>query len=451
MRIRPPAPTILKLLFKAAQTLPTRQKMILQKRAFVVKTNMTFQKNGKLIMKRIGNLYSSIYTTDNLLLADKNASKGKKHQAGVKSHLLNREDNINQLQQIFINKAYNTSLYKTFTLREPKEREIYCLPYFPDRIAHHAIMNIIKPVFNSVFTADSYASIEGKGTHAASYALRKALNDVPGTIYCLKLDIKKFYPSINHDILKSLLRKKFKDADLLPLLNGIIDSADGVPIGNYLSQYFANFYLTGFDHWLKEQKKVPYYFRYKDDMVLLSDSKEKLHQLLADIKAYLNSNLKLIVKSNYQIFPVAARGIDFVGYVHFHTHILLRKTIKKAFARKIAKGAGWQTVAAYKGWANHCNSTKLLTKLLYVQIQRPKNSSARINRICRRQNKNRKDFKQGNHYSQMGNKAIRIHQRMPIPTDRNKGSKIHSVDGEQVFNTNHQAGTGKQISINYNN
>jgi len=383
-------------------------------------------------MKRIGNLYNQIFTTANLLLADKRASKGKAHQYGVQAHKLNQTANLQQLQQMFINKSYTTSAYKTFIIREPKEREIYCLPYFPDRIAQHAIMNIIKPVFNSVFTADTYSSIEGKGTHAASYALRKALQDVPGTTWCLKLDITKFYPSINHDILKQLLRRKFKDADLLQLLDGIIDSAAGVPIGNYLSQYFANFYLSYFDHWLKEQKKVPYYFRYKDDLVFLSNSKATLHQLLADIRHYLHTNLKLTIKPNYQVFPVADRGIDFVGYVHFQTHTLLRKTIKQAFARKVYKGAGNQVLAAYWGWAKHCNSQTLLTKLHHVQIQRTKHCPARKKWLHRRQNKDRTAFKPGNNHSQMGNTAIGIHNCLPQYADRSKRGNARGTHRQQI-------------------
>jgi RNA-directed DNA polymerase len=179
---------------------------------------------------------------------------------------------------------------------------------------------------------------------------------------CLKLDIKKFYPSVDHDVLKSLLHGKFKDADLLWLLGEIIDSAPGIPIGNYLSQYFANFYLTYFDHWIKEVKGVRCYFRYADDMVILSGDKESLHQLLLEISEYLQNNLRLQVKSNYQVFPTASRGLDFVGYVFFHTHILLRKSIKKNFARAIAAGRT-ECIPSYWGWAKHCNSSNLLKKL----------------------------------------------------------------------------------------
>lgn len=403
-----------------------------------------------MALKRIGNIYSSIYSMENLLHADKRASRKKAHQYGVQIHRQNQAANLSLLQQLFINKAYITSAYHTFVIHEPKEREIHCLPYFPDRIAHHAIMNVIKPVFTACFTADSYASIEGKGTHAASFALRRALRDEPGTRHCLKLDIQKFYPSIDHDILKAQLRRKFKDADLLDLLDGIIDSADGVPIGNYLSQYFANFYLTGFDHWLKQQKQVKYYFRYKDDMVILANSKEHLHQLLADIRQYLAHHLKLTIKSNYQVFPVKDRGIDFVGYVHFHTHVLLRKSIKQSFARKMARRPHPQSIAAYYGWAKHCNSKKLLNKLINVPLQRAKHPATGELGNGGRQNKDRPHFKQGDHHPQMGDQTIRIHQRVPVPADRNEGCEIRGLDRIQIPAGNHTQNTSGQIPINYN-
>ena len=315
-------------------------------------------------MKRINNLFNQIVSIENLYLADKKARKGKAFQYGVQVHDKNREQNISLLHKMLLDRTFSTSPYTIFKIFEPKERDVYGLPYFPDRIVHHAIMNILEPVFTATFTADTYSCIKGKGIHGAFRALKAALKDVAGTQYCLKLDIKKFYPSIDHDVLKRLLRKKFKDRDLLLLLDGIIDSAAGLPIGNYLSQYFANFYLTYFDHWIKEVKQVRYYFRYADDIVVLSNSKEYLHFLLNDIKQYLGAKLKLTVKENYQVFPVSSRSIDFVGYRFYHTHILLRKRIKQNFARKIAKAPKKETVASYLGWAKHGNTKHLLKKLL---------------------------------------------------------------------------------------
>lgn len=314
-------------------------------------------------MKRINNLYQQISSIENLQLADAIARKGKAKQYGVIAHNKNQDANIIKLHQALVNKTYKTSAYSTFKIFEPKERDIFRLPYYPDRILHHAVMNILEPVFIKTFTADTYSCIKGKGIHAAANAVKRALKDVPGTTYCLKLDIKKFYPSIDHAVLKQLLRRKFKDADLLWLLDGIINSAPGLPIGNYLSQYFANFYLSYFDHWVKETMQVKYYFRYADDLVILSNSKPHLHQLFAGIKQYLNDNLNLTVKENHQVFPVAARGIDFVGYVFYHTHTRLRKSIKQAFARKVAKGINPASAASYKGWTKHCNAKHLTKKL----------------------------------------------------------------------------------------
>jgi RNA-directed DNA polymerase len=298
------------------------------------------------------------------MLADKKARKRKATQYGIQVHDRNREENINRLHLLLLSKTYQTSSYHIFKIFEPKEREVYRLPFFPDRITHHAIMNVLEPVFMSVFTTDTYSCIKERGIHGAAGAVKKALRDQEGTRYCLKLDIKKFYPTVDHGILKTLLRRKFKDQDLLWLLDEIIDSAPGLPIGNYLSQYLANFYLSYFDHWLKEVKRVKYYFRYADDLVILSANKGDLHRLLNDIRNYLHTNLKLRIKSNYQIFPVESRSIDFVGYRFYHTHTLLRKSIKQRFARKMAKDPNAKSLASYWGWAKHCNSNNLLKKLL---------------------------------------------------------------------------------------
>ncbi|XKX06289.1 reverse transcriptase domain-containing protein [Tenacibaculum maritimum] len=224
-------------------------------------------------MKRIGNLYSKIISVENLTEADKKAQKGKLKQYGVQIHNKNKESNILNLHYLLKTKTYKTSEYDVFKVYEPKEREVYRLPYFPDRITHHAIMNVLEPIFVSTFTSDTYSCIKNRGIHLLLSKLKRALKNKNETTYCLKLDIKKFYPSINHNVLKELLRRKFKDNDLLWLLDEIIDSANGLPIGNYLSQYFANFYLTYFDHWVKEKLKVKYYFRYADDIVILHNDK----------------------------------------------------------------------------------------------------------------------------------------------------------------------------------
>jgi hypothetical protein len=230
-------------------------------------------------------------------------------------------------------------------------------------------MNIMETIWVNCFTADTYSCIQGRGIHGGAKKLKAILKaDHEGTQYCLKLDVRKFYPSIDHDILKAIIRKKIKDPDLLWLLDEIIDSSPGVPIGNYLSQFFANVYLAYFDHWLKETLAVKYYFRYCDDLVILHADKSYLHQLRIEINEYMRAELNLTIKDNWQVFPVDIRGIDFLGYRFYHTHTLLRKTIKKRFARKVAgMKAGSKdlriTQSAYWGWAKHCNSINLIKKL----------------------------------------------------------------------------------------
>lgn len=315
------------------------------------------------IMKRIGNIYDRITSLRNLYEADVKAQKGKHRNYGVRLHNSKRESNLLVLQDLLLSRTYRTSTYDIFNIYEPKERIVYRLPYFPDRITHHAIMNVLEPMFVETFTRDTYACVKRRGIHALLRKLKGDLNDLEGTPYCLKFDIKKFYPSIDHDVMKGLLRKKFKDPDLLWLLDEIIDSAPGLPIGNYLSQYLSNFYLSYFDHWIKEQKCVRYYYRYADDIVILDSDKTRLHALLVDIKAYLRS-LKLEVKENHQVFPVAARGIDFVGYVLYHTHVRIRKHIKKTFARKLHRNPAHVSRASYLGWLSHCNAKHLTKKLI---------------------------------------------------------------------------------------
>ena len=161
-----------------------------------------------------------------------------------------------------------------------------------------------------------------------------------------------------------MLRRKFKDYKLLNLLDEIIDSAEGIPIGNYLSQYFANFYLSYFDHWIKEDLKIKYYFRYADDIVILNSDKRELHSILEKIRNYLTTNLKLEIKGKYQIFPIESRGIDFVGYKRFHTHVLLRKSIKQRFAKMLHNNRNNKSIASYYGWTKYCDSKKLIRKFL---------------------------------------------------------------------------------------
>lgn len=319
-------------------------------------------------MKRKGYLFERICSMENLLQAFQNASNGKRKRDEVKRFEADLDTNLRQLQVELTTRTYTTSAYEVFAKYEPKRREIYKLP-FRDRVVQWAIMQVLEPVWTPQFTSDTHACIRGRGIHSLLRQLRTDLRrDPDGTRYCLKIDVRKFYPSIDHGILKQVIRRKLKDPDVLWLLDGIIDSASGVPIGNYISQYFANLYLSELDHLLKEDVGVRYYYRYADDIVLLSDSKEYLSGVLVYINHYLNDSRLLTLKSNFQIYPVESRGIDFVGYVTYHTHCLARKRNKQGLCRELAalrkKGLPDEEirlrVASRMGFMKHCDSNHLL-------------------------------------------------------------------------------------------
>ena len=335
-------------------------------------------------MKRIAGLYEQIISVENLRLADEKARRGKTHTYGVMVHDRHREEDIQALHEALRTKTFRTSEYDVFTVYEPKERLIYRLPYYPDRIVHHAVMNVLEPIWTRLFTHNTFSCIKKRGIEGCARHVDKIIRKYKGRpLYCLKIDLKKYYPSIDHGVMKRIVRRKIKDKDLLWLLDEIIDSAAGVPIGNYLSQYFANLYLAYFDHWIKEVKRVKYYFRYADDMVFLASSKEELHRLLADIREYMK-DLKLNLKGNEQVFPIGdnrsdrhGRGLDFIGFVFYHNQTLIRKSIKQNFCRAAAK---WnrkanvkledyrQALCSWFGWAKYSNSRHLLKTILKAEF-----------------------------------------------------------------------------------
>ena len=323
-------------------------------------------------MKRLSNLFDKICTIENIEEADRKARKNKGIRYGILKHDLHPEKDNAELLESLLNGTYKTSEYSTFKIYEPKERLIYRLPYYPDRIVHHAIMNIMEPIWKSIFIKQTYSSIKNRGIHACAKDVRFALDNFPKeTKYCLKLDIHKFYPSIDHEILKKIIRIKIKDNRLLKLLDDIIDSAPGVPIGNYLSQFFANLYLAYFDHWAKETLRCKFYFRYADDIVIMGNDKGLLNLTLLNINYYLTTKLKLELKPNYQIFPVDSRGIDFVGYRFYHSHTLLRKSIKVKINKLLDRyERGYIALSklkinmqSYFGWLKYCNSKHFLQKI----------------------------------------------------------------------------------------
>ena len=326
-------------------------------------------------------LWEKICSMDNLKLAHQNAKSGKGWYSEVKMVDSDPDYYLGELQIMLLLKTYHTSEYENFFKKEGKKiRLLSKLPYYPDRICHWAILQVIEPILINRMIANTYSAIPDRGIHKCLHDVQHAMQtDVKGCQYCLVLDVKQYYPSINHEILKGIYRRIFKDKDLLWILDEVIDSTPGdtgVPIGNYLSQYSGNIYLTPFDHWIKEVKRVKHYYRYMDDIKIFAETKEELHQLFRDIEEYFHMKLKLTIKENWQIFPTYKRGVDYVGYRSFLEFTLLRKSTCNNFKRKMVAinkkrlngdpltYSEWCSINSYKGWLQHCDSYRLQQKYL---------------------------------------------------------------------------------------
>lgn len=368
-------------------------------------------------------LFNSICSMDNLYRAYQNAKSGKGWYKEVKQIEKRPFYYLAGLQYMLKNHLFKTSDYEIFILNEgKKKRDVYKLPFFPDRIAQWAILQVIEPFLLANMTADTYSAIPEKGIQPIVNDLRGyyktkrvdgkkksvwvpsiLLTDEENTRYCYKIDLHHYYQSINHKVLKQKFRKVFKDPELLWLLDEITDSINtateedlielslsgeievdpntGIPIGNYMSQYSGNFYLSSFDHWVKEELHVKHYYRYMDDVVIFASSKEELHEIHRKVTAYTRDYLHLNIKGNYQIFPTKVRGVDFVGYRFFGEYTLLRKSTAINFKRKMRACrkkmennipptySEWCSFNSYKGWLGNCDSYRLFKKYMEPLIE----------------------------------------------------------------------------------
>jgi RNA-directed DNA polymerase len=333
-------------------------------------------------MKRIGNIYSKICDIDNIAVAHKMARKDKIHYTEVQKVDANPDYYFAEIQKTLVNKTYKVGEYKCKTIDERgKQRLIMKLPYYPDRIIQWAVMLQIEQYFIKTLCYHSCASIPCAG-NARVHKLMNKYRRLYDYDYCLDIDVRKFYPNIDRDILKTQLERKFKDKDLLWLLFQIVDSSPkdenslddkyvrGIPIGSYLSQYLANFYLAHFDHWLKEEKHLKCVVRYMDNIIILSNDKNELHQLRKEIEIYLWNNLHLKLKGNWQVYPLAARPIDFIGYRYGKDYTLLRKATCQRFKRlcyKIHRNNycsehDYRSLTSYYGVLKWCDSKRLWNK-----------------------------------------------------------------------------------------
>ena len=305
-------------------------------------------------MKRHGNLFPQVISFDNLLLAAKKAQKGKRFRENVLEFNYHLEHEIFTLQQELEAKTYQPGAYRTFQITDPKSRLISAAPY-RDRVIHHALCNIIAPIFERTFIYDSYANRIGLGTHKA---LERFTKFFCSSRYVLQYDIRKYFPSIDHEILKELIRRKIKCKETLWLIDKIIDNSDeqesiteyfpddnlttstqqrkGLPIGNLTSQFFANVYLNGLDHFIKEDLHITKYVRYMDDFALFSNDDQLLIEARAEIEEYLTQlRLKLHpIKS--QLFSTKCSA-TFLGFRILSDHIRVKNSSLHRGRRRLRK------------------------------------------------------------------------------------------------------------------
>lgn len=322
-------------------------------------------------MKRIGYLYEKICSIENLNVALKKACQGKHDKQFVKRIIANQNYYIDKLHKDLINETYTLSPNAYKTIKENssgKVREITVPQFYPDQIIHWAVCLQLKDVFMKGMYHYCCGSVPGRGNLYAKKYIDKIYKKDKKVRYIMKLDIKKFFPSISNGKLKELLTSKIKDKKALRLVNAIIDNGgDGLPIGYYTSQWLSNFYLGKLDHFIKQELKIRHYIRYVDDMVLIDTNKRKLHRARTAINEFLTTHkYKVVIKGNWQLWKIHSRPLDFLGYRFYKEKTLLRKRIFIALSRKVSKinktckcsVKNARGLTSYFGWLKHIPSGK---------------------------------------------------------------------------------------------
>ncbi len=277
-------------------------------------------------------------------------------------------DNILLLHCELLNKTYKHGGYLSFKINDPKPRDIHKADV-RDRLLHHAVYRILYPYFDKKFIFDSYSCRKNKGTHKALNRFRQLSRKVSAndtkTAWILKCDIRKFFANIDHRILKDILRKHIWDEDLLWLLEQVINSfKSGLPLGNLTSQILINIYMNEFDQFIKRILKVKYYIRYADDFVIFNKDKKCLIDLIPPVSEFLERELKLSLNPSKISIQTLASGVDFLGWVHFPNHRVLRTTSKKRMFSRLEESKLSETVNSYLGLLKHGNSFKLVKRIM---------------------------------------------------------------------------------------
>lgn len=324
-----------------------------------------------MIIKFIHN-YDHIIRLENLLEAWEEFSRGKRNRQDVQEFQLNLISNILVLHQELKQKTYYHSPYQHFKISDPKPRDIHKATV-RDRLIHHAICKILLPYFDRHFIYDSYSCRKNKGTHRAILRFaklsRKASVNNQRTLWILKCDVRKFFASIDQEILLIILKKYIVDTDIVWLLERIVSSFNNgtigksLPLGNLTSQLLVNIYMNEFDQFAKHKLKARHYVRYADDFAVMSTNREYLEDVLIQMTRFLSENLKLELHPDKVFIKTLASGVDFLGWIHFPGHRVLRIVTKRRMLKKIKSDPRDEVVCSYLGMVGWGNGWKLQQKI----------------------------------------------------------------------------------------
>lgn len=319
--------------------------------------------------------YSNLISLENLFQAWHEFRKGKSKRSDVQLFERNLQDNLLELQKQLQNKTYKHGDYQSFYVQDPKQRHIHKANVI-DRVIHRLLYVFLYKLFDSSFIYDSYSCRLEKGTHKGVGRLeeftRKASKNYTRTCWVLKCDIKKFFASVDHETLLSLLKEKICDDNIVWLLEQIIysfqtEKGKGIPLGNLTSQIFANIYLNELDQFIKHELKIKYYLRYADDFVILSPDKREFYQYTGILANFLKNNLNLELHPEKVVIRKFGWGIDFLGYIVLPHYVLPRTKTKRRIFKKLKEKVGSenfnQSLQSYLGYLKHANSYKLSQEL----------------------------------------------------------------------------------------
>ena len=318
-------------------------------------------------------IYNTIISVENLLVSWQEFLKGKRKRKDVSEFSIHLMDNIFRLHEELKNKMYRHGPYQGFKISDPKPRHIHKAPV-RDRFLHHAIHRILYPYFDRKFLFDSYSCRTKKGTHRGinrfTFFAGKVSQNNTRTAWILKCDIRKFFANIDHSVLKKILRKYIRDKSIVWLLDQVIESYNspnkqgvGLPLGNLTSQLLINIYMNELDHFVKRELKILYYIRYADDFIIVHENREILVGITPQISIFLEENLKLKLHPDKVFIKTFYSGVDFLGWVLFPHHRILRTTTLRRILKRLKKEQSKESLVSYSGLLSHGNTYKIIRKI----------------------------------------------------------------------------------------